>query len=132
MTKIEGDYLVTDEASVAVLFYDSDGIENTSNAVRLWHKTTDWESLIDMIVTQPVEYKIRIPRALVRELIEPVEGEVAICEWECHGDKSGIMLLSADEAADPLYKDDTKYNWRLVNMCQDYGELRKLVEWARG
>ncbi len=131
MTKIDGEYLVTDEASVGALFLGKE-----IYAALLSHVVNDFLGMgFLMTSTQDNEVDrfecIRIPRALVLELIEPVEGEVAICEWECHGDKSGIMLLSADEAADPLYKYDTKYNWRLVNICQDYGELRELVEWAR-
>ena len=125
MTKIDGDYLVTDDPGVAMLFLGKRVGENPQYTFMLLAREVDgeWKYAV---------HDAHFPRALVREAIEPVEGEVAICEWECHGDKSGIMLLSADEAADLIFKDETKYNWRLVNICQDYGELRKLVEWARG
>ena len=131
MTKIDGEYLVTDDPRVAVLFLD---------CVIDLYGTDTWFSHMRLhnvgrkvFYTQFGEYsKVRIPRAVVLELIEPVEGEAVVWGIESWDEPDGLVLLSADEAADLIFKDDMKYNWRLVNICQDYGELRKLVEWARG
>ncbi len=130
MTEIDGDYLVTDETSVAVLFLDCVidlyGTDTWFRHMRL-HSVGR-----KVFYTQFGEYsKVRIPRAVVLELIEHVKGEAAVWDGDDHDDLDGVRLLSADEAAYALYADSTKYNWRLVNICQDYGELRKLVEWAK-
>ena len=129
MTKIDGDYLVTDEPRVGVLFLDC--------VIDLYDTDTWFRHMRlhnvgrKVFYTQFGEYsKVRIPRALVLELTEPVEGEVVVWEIESWDEADGLILLSANEAADLIYKGETKYNWRLVNICQDYGELRKLVEWA--
>ena len=132
MTEIEGEYLVTDEASVGAVFLGKE-----IYAALLSHVVNDFLGMgFLMTSTQDNEVDrfecIRIPRALVLELIEPVEGEAVVWGIESWDEPDGLVLLSADEAADLIFKDDMKYNWRLVNICQDYGELRKLVEWARG
>ncbi len=125
MTRIDDEYLVTDEASVAVMWH--------YHSVGYFHPVSEiWGvSPIRQLLTWDGFPKIRIPRPLVLKLIEPVEGEAVIWELDSHGDSEGLVLLSADEAADPIYKDDIKYNWRVVNICQSYGELRELVEWEK-
>lgn len=135
MTKIDGEYLVTDEASVAVLFWGK-AIDCQSKLLDgTWEKWdakawSTWSWVMVHVVAGKA--RIRIPRALVREAIEPVEGEAAICEYGGYDNDMGLILLSADEVVDPTYESDEKFNWRMVNICQSYGELRKLVEWARG
>ena len=133
MTKIDGEYLVTDEASVAVLFLGKNITENVG-LLDVWRESEDeWGvTTRDTDGHEAALLEIRIPRALVREATEPVEGEPAVWGIESWDEPDGLVLLSADEAADLIFKDETKYNWRLVNICQDYDELRKLVEWARG
>jgi len=132
MTEIEGEYLVTDEASVGAVFLGKE-----IYAALLSHVVNDFLGM-GFFMTSTQDNKvdrfecIRIPRALVLELTEPVEGEAVVWGIERWDEPDGLVLLSADEAADLIFKDETKYNWRLVNICQDYGELRKLVEWARG
>ena len=125
MTKIDGDYLVTDDPGVAMLFLGKRVGENPQYTFMLLAREVDgeWKYAV---------HDAHFPRALVREAIEPVEGEPAVWGIESWDEPDGLVLLSADEAADLIFKDETKYNWRLVNICQDYDELRKLVEWARG
>ena len=133
MTEIDGDYLVTDDPSVAVLFLGKNITENVG-LLDVWRESEDeWGvTTRDTDGHEAALLEIRIPRALVREAIESVKGEAAVWGIESWDEPDGLVLLSADEAADLIFKDVTKYNWRLVNICQDYDELRKLVEWARG
>ena len=138
MTEIDGEYLMTDEASVAVMFLDKPVAAKFDMAPP--HPGVQWETDVVLqfiygnrfMVDDDEVDEVWIPRALVREAIEPVEGEPAVWGIESWDEPDGLVLLSADEAADLIFKDETKYNWRLVNICQDYDELRKLVEWARG
>ncbi len=103
MTKIDGEYLVTDEASVAMLFLGKSVGENPQYTFMLLAREVDgeWKYAV---------HDARFPRALVLELAEPVEGEPAVWGIESWDEPDGLVLLSADEAADLIFKDETKYN----------------------
>ena len=133
MTQIDGDYLVTDEASVAVLFR---GKSITAKFVS-WREDVSVEDDVvleaiyadTLFVDGDEAEQLFIPRALVLEAIESVEGEPIFFCWPS-----------------AIAKDNPHYQSQYGNMAQwatvvaanaitigkTVGELCKLVEWARG
>ena len=134
MTEIEDDYLVTDDPSVAVLFWGKE--------VGFKDRFSDWDaeawSTWTWIISNMASAgsaKIRIPRALVREAIEPIEGGFYFAkdykpyqmEWK---DSEDPVYRSA-----PTTSQNSGFHYvadNAITTGKNTGELRKLVEWARG
>lgn len=122
MTKIDGEYLVTDEASVGLLFLEKE--------VQWWNPAKKkWECLSKSMTMGDLAYaygqKLRMHRALVREAIEPGY-EQGTLSW----------LGSYLQDATPEYRLWPKLPYidavalNAITIGKTVGELRKFVEWA--
>ena len=123
MTKIDGDYLVTDEASIKSLFYEQNKTSQLgSDDIFQWEfDVLACETLLD-------DAKVIIPRALVREAIEPVGG--ATCFNVARYAKGDWFPMYG--YSDGLDSEDVLLAPTAITIGKTVGELRKLVEWARG
>lgn len=131
MTKIDGDYLVTDDESVKVLFI--------GKCLWYWNPAKkNRERLSKHVTMGDLSYasglKCFISRDVVREAIEPVEGEAAFYWYE-----------EDNEWCDTGLYYQSSCRWELINVStakhaqcnaitigKTVGELRELIEWARG
>ena len=66
------------------------------------------------------------PWAKVKSAIAPVEGEAFVEIGFGDVATDGLILYGAN---DTMTKPDVekRLNWRVINICQDYGQLRKLL-----
>ncbi len=69
---------------------------------------------------------ITIPYAALKSAIAPVEGEAFVEIGFGDIATDGLILYGAN---DTMTKPDVekRLNWRVINICQDYGQLRELL-----
>ena len=70
--------------------------------------------------------EIIIPKPLVRETIKHRDGEVAISMAPLYASGLGFRF-TAYPRNNPGFE---YYNWRVVNICQTYRQLRELTRWV--
>ncbi len=70
--------------------------------------------------------EIRIPYAALKSAIAPVEGEAFVEIGFGDVATDGLILYGAN---DTMTKPDVekRLNWRVIILCQDYGDLRELL-----
>ncbi len=70
--------------------------------------------------------KITIPYDALKAAIAPVEGEAFVEIGFGDIATDGLILYGANDTMTkpPV---DKRLNWRVINMCQDYGDLRELL-----
>ena len=125
MIKLTDEGLVTDEAQVAVMFWDGKGVLGQNSLIQeRWHSIGDWAQFIyNMIEGNKCgdEYKVLIPYPLVKAAYQPVEGEAAF-RLSFHEDYELPTYFIYDEHDKGLH----------VKVCpittgKTVGELRELV-----
>jgi len=127
MIKLTNEGLVTDEAQVAVMFWDGKGVLGQNSLIQeRWHSIGDWAQFIyNMIEGNKCgdEYKVLIPYPLVKAAYQPVEGEGYVID-NADFDTWPLSLLT------PWFKvgiGERCYHKRVLNIVTTRGELRELV-----
>ena len=135
MTKYTETGLVTDEPSIAVLFYGKDGITYTTNEMERYH-AKEWSELIVRLAgPYGIEdgVKIRIPWTLVAEKLKPVEGEPVL--WWHESDDA--TQFQSGEVNMPYICKNLMFSHRTKHIAanaltigKSVGELRELLKWC--
>ncbi len=132
MTKIDGDYLVTDEASVKVLFRKQNGTGKLGVDEQFQYVfcVLTCDALVD-------DSEVLIPRALVLEAVGSVDGagEFYFVKVYMPYELEWADSDAPEYSAAPMTHQNTDYYYvadNAITTGKTTGELRELVEWAGG
>ncbi len=129
--KLTKDGLVTNDPVIAMMFLLKSAFVNYKNRTysAILTKAHGYGFTLFSDICDPHDIivdEITIPYDAIKSAIEPVGGEAFVEIGFGDVATDGLILYGAN---DTMTKPDVekRLNWRVINMCQDYGDLRELL-----